>query len=119
MQVATSVQTRPAKLNTSSVAPSRRHKGVYGVPLSPQAEELMAALLVLDDQHALGLLCGAVDAGWGISDIEDFIIAPAVTRLGQLWLRGRLTDDTFTQMGNLAERVEWSFRHRLVAAQAS
>jgi hypothetical protein len=92
----------------------RRHKGIYGVPLGPQADDLMYALLGNDHERAVGVLMRAANNGWALADVEDLIIEPAVTRLGQLWLRGRLPDDAFNQVGTLAEQVEWAFRQRLV-----
>lgn len=84
------------------------------MPLGPFAEELSAALLVRDPGRALSVLMRAVEAEWKLPDVEEFVIAAAVTRLGELWLRGRLSDDEFEQVGSLAERVERAFRHRLV-----
>jgi hypothetical protein len=84
------------------------------MPLGPYAEELSAALLIKDRGRALSVLMRAVEAEWKLSDVEEFVIAAAVTRLGELWLRGRLSDDEFEQVGALAERVEVAFRYRLV-----
>lgn len=91
-----------------------RNKSRFGMPLGPYAEELSAALLIKDRIRALSVLMRAVEAEWKLSDVEEFVIAAAVTRLGELWLRGRLSDDEFGQVGALAERVEVAFRHRLV-----
>ena|SRR5579884_2802535 len=93
---------------------NRKSKGSAGMPLGPLAEELSAALLVQDHRRSLSVLMRAVEEEWTLVDIEEFVIAPAVTRLGELWLRGRLSDSDFDQVGALAERVETSFRHRLV-----
>lgn len=46
-------------------------------------------------------------------DVEEVIIAPAVSRLGELWLRGRIDDLAFDRIGGLAETVEVAYR-RLV-----
>jgi len=92
----------------------RRHKGMYGVPVGPQADDLISGLLLHDHERSVGVLMRAIDVGWALADVEDLIIEPAITRLGQLWLRGRLSDDAFSQVGTLAERVEWAFRQRLV-----
>ncbi len=94
--------------------PSTRRKSRFGVPLGPYAEELSAALLIKDRGRALSVLMRAVEAEWKLSDVEEFVIAAAVSRLGELWLRGRLSDDEFEQVGALAERVEVAFRYRLV-----
>lgn len=102
---------RGAKSNTRT---SSRSKSRFGMPLGPYAEELSAALLIKDRGRALSVLMRAVEAEWKLSDVEEFVIAAAVTRLGELWLRGRLSDDEFGQVGALAERVEVAFRHRLV-----
>jgi hypothetical protein len=92
----------------------RRSKGRFGMPLGPYAEELSAGLLIKDYGRALSVLMRAAEAEWKLPDIEEFVIAAAVTRLGELWLRGRLSDNEFEQVGALAERVEVAFRHRLV-----
>jgi hypothetical protein len=62
-------------------------------------------------ERALSILERAGDEGWELRDVEEMIIAPAVTRLGQLWIRGRLDDGAFTQSGAIAESVERSYRH--------
>lgn len=93
---------------------SRRSKSLFGVPLGPFADELSAALLIKDHRRALSVLLRAADGNWKLADIEELVIAAAVTRLGELWLRGRLSDPEFDEVGGLAERVERSFRHRLV-----
>lgn len=93
---------------------TRRSKGLVGMPLGPFAEELSAALLVQDHRRALSVLLRAIEEDWTLVDVEELVIAPAVSRLGDLWIRGRLSDADFDQVGRLAERVEMSFRHRLV-----
>lgn len=102
---------RDPKTADGSLHRSRRP---FGVPLGPYAEELSASLLIQDRRRALAVLMRAIDEDWALPDIEEFVIAAAVTRLGELWLRGRLTDGDFENVGALAERVEVAFRHRLV-----
>src|SRR5438105_3002273 len=82
------------------------------------ASDFADAILQNDRARALRILRLAVDTGWSLRDVESNIVEPAVTRLGELWVRGRLDDQTFKRVGELAERVEWSFRHS-VAAQRS
>jgi hypothetical protein len=85
--------------------------------MGPHAEELLAALLVRDHRRALAVLLRGIEDIGNLDDIEELVIAPAVTRLGQLWLRGRLGDAEFEQIGALAERVERSFRHHLASGR--
>jgi hypothetical protein len=98
--------------------PDRRPK--IGSPLSagPEAYELAGALMGLDQKRALGLLTTATADGWDVKDVEDFIIEPAVTRLGDLWTHGRLDEGTFRRAGALAEAVELAWRNHLVRANA-
>jgi len=63
------------------------------------------------------VLLRAVEEEWKLPDVEELVIAAAVTRLGELWLRGRMSDADFDQVGALAENVEMAFRHRLVNRQ--
>lgn len=93
---------------------TRRSKSLFGMPLGPLAEELSAALLIKDRRRALSVLMRAVEEEWKLPDVEEFVIAAGVTRLGELWLRGRMSDSEFEQVGALAEHVEVAFRHRLV-----
>jgi hypothetical protein len=107
--------TAPAarrRLATGGLDP-RERKGVYGLPLGPHADELTLALLVQNHLRALAVLIRATREGWSLHDVEELIIAPAVSRVGELWLKGRLDDATFTQTGALAEQVERSFRQFL------
>ncbi len=83
-----------------------------GLPPSPYALELATALMGRNKERALSILERAGDEGWDLRDVEEMIIAPAVTRLGQLWIRGRLDDGSFSHAGSLAESVERSYRHR-------
>lgn len=76
----------------------------------PHASELSSALLALSRDRAIGVLLRAKRDGWELRDVEEVIIAPAVSRLGELWLRGRIDDDTFNRAGALAETVEISYR---------
>lgn len=89
----------------------------HGLSLGPHADELARALLHHDRDGALATLTEAADSGWSLAQIEEEVIGPAVAKLGELWLRRRLDDATFTRSGALAERVEWTFRHSLVAHQ--
>ena len=104
-------RVRGAKIGART---SRKSKGLLGMPLGPLADELSASLLVQDHRRALSVLMRAVEEEWKLVDIEEFVIAAAVSRLGELWLRGRLSDSEFEQVGTLAERVEVAFRHRMV-----
>lgn len=81
--------------------------------IGSHARELASALVVRNKPRALAVLVRAGTDGWELREVEEHIIAPAVTRLGQLWLRGRLDDSTFSQAGALAEAVERAFRRVL------
>lgn len=83
------------------------------VPPGPYAQQLATALVGRNKERALSILERAGDEGWELREVEEQIIAPAVTRLGQLWIRGRLDDGGFRHAGALAENVERSYRsHR-------
>jgi len=83
------------------------------LPGGPQATELASALHANNRDRALGVLLQANSDGWEMRDVEEVIIAPAVSRLGELWLRGRIDDNAFDRIGGLAETVEIAYR-RLV-----
>lgn len=87
------------------------------LPGGPQATELASALHTNNRDRALGILLQANADGWEMRDVEEVIIAPAVSRLGELWLRGRINDSVFEQIGGLAEKVEIAYR-RLVLQPA-
>jgi B12 binding domain len=82
-----------------------------GLPVGPYAQELASALIGRNKDRALSVLERAGDDGWELRDVEEMIIVPAVTKVGQLWIRGRLDDGTFSQAGAIAECVERSYRN--------
>jgi hypothetical protein len=88
----------------------RLASGMRRPSLGPFAQDLASALLGRKRERALAVLVRAANEGWEIREVEEDIIVPAVTRLGQLWLRGRFDDSTFRQIGSLAESVERRFR---------
>ncbi len=108
-----------APLPRSSVASragaSGRLRGTHR-PGGSYASELASALLGRNKERALAVLVRAGHDGWDLRDIEELIIVPAVTRLGQLWIRGRLDEASFNQAGALAETVEKAFRSALFHA---
>ena len=83
-----------------------------GLPPGPYAIELATALVGRKKERALSVLERAGDEGWDLREVEEQIIVPAVTRIGQLWIRGRLDDGGFSHAGALAEDVERSYRSR-------
>lgn len=87
------------------------HRNLPGGPL---ATELISALLANNRSRALGVLLQASNDGWAIRDVEDVIIAPAVSRLGELWLRGRIDDPAFERIGSMAEAVERAYRQSVL-----
>jgi hypothetical protein len=78
------------------------------------AQDLTAAILAQSIDRAVNLLLRAKNDGWELRDLEQFIIAPAVTSLGQMWQDGRLDEAAFKRAGALAEVVERSFRQALL-----
>jgi hypothetical protein len=90
-------------------APSSR-----GRAAAPFAQELTAAILARNADRAVNLLVRARSEGWELRDLEQYVIAPAVTKLGQMWQAGRLDDSAFEKAGALAESVERTFRQSLV-----
>jgi len=108
---AKTIRTTPESDNNDNVKESHHRR--LGTSLGPLAIEFAEALLKHDRSKAMQALSHAMERSWTIADIEDKIIAPAVSRLGELWVRGRLDDATFTRAGAFAERVEWSFRQSL------
>jgi hypothetical protein len=77
-------------------------------------QELTAAILAQNTDRAVTLLIRAKDEGWELRELEQFIIAPAVTRLGQMWQSGRLDEPAFKRAGAFAEGVERTFRQSLL-----
>src|SRR5437660_849188 len=82
-----------------------RHKVALSRSIGSRAIELTSALLGRDGDRALNVLLRASNDGWELRDIEKSVIAPAVARLCQMRVRGRLDDLAFEQGGQLAETV--------------
>jgi hypothetical protein len=82
----------------------------HGVALSPQAEALAEALLRLDGDDALRGLLALHGQGNDLDSIEESALEPALRKVGELWLRGRIDDARFDQINTLAEAVEVQFR---------
>jgi hypothetical protein len=91
-----------------------RSYGNTGRSVGPRALELASALLVRNSDRALSVLVRASNEGWELREVEQKIIAPAVTRVCQMWMRGRVDEITFNQAGSLAESVERSYRDVLL-----
>ena len=77
-------------------------------------QEMTTSILAQNADRAVALLLRAKDEGWELRELEQFIIAPAVTRLGQMWQSGRLDESSFRRAGAVAEGVERSFRQTLL-----
>ena|SRR5579859_1582069 len=77
-------------------------------------QELAGAFLAQNVDRGVNLLLRAKHEGWELRDLEQYIIAPAVTRLGQMWQNGRLDESAFKRAGGVAEIVELSFRQSLL-----
>ena len=82
----------------------------HGLPLTPQAEALVEAFLRLSGPDALALLLSLHEQGQGLDEIETNTLEPALTKMGELWLRGRIDDGRFEGFRALAENVERQFR---------
>ncbi|MBI2941753.1 MAG: B12-binding domain-containing protein [Chloroflexi bacterium] len=83
----------------------------HGLALTPRAADLLDALLRGDRERALGTLVDAYrDEGKLLLDIEQELLAPALVKAGELWVRGRLGDSAFERVGRFAEQVERAFR---------
>ena len=87
-----------------------RGKYSHGLALNPRAEALSEAFLRLNGKEALMVLLDLHRQGMSIDDIEHSTLEPAITKVGELWLRGRVEDARFDQFGALAESVERHFR---------
>jgi hypothetical protein len=106
-----------AILHRRSVSPTKedgRSHGTTARSVGPRALELASALLVRNSDRALSVLVRASNEGWELRDVEQKIIAPAVTRVCHMWMRGRVDETTFNQAGSLAEAVERSYRDVLL-----
>lgn len=99
---------------TSPTRDDGRSHGASARSVGPRALELVSALLVRNSDRALSVLVRATNEGWELRDVEQMIIAPAVTRVCQMWMRGRVDEVTFNQAGSLAETVERSYRDVLL-----
>ncbi len=104
------LQTKPVPYSRRD---NPRQKEALVRSVGPRAIELASALLVRNGERALGVLVRASNEGWELRDVEQMIIAPAVARVCQMRVRGRVDESTFNQAGALAESVERSFRAEL------
>ncbi len=82
----------------------------HGLPLTPQAEALAEAFLRLDGTVALRLLVDRYEQGQSLEEIERLLLEPALKKIGELWLRGRVDDAWFDEFADLAHSVERQFR---------
>ncbi len=89
---------------------TRPGKYGHGLALAPQAEALAEALLHLRGRDALQVLLDLHRDGRTLDDIESEALEPALVKVGELWLRGRVDDYHFHTLGELAENVERQFR---------
>jgi hypothetical protein len=65
------------------------------------------------------MLTTLYDEGTAVSVLEKEVIAPALVRLGEMWVRGRLGDNSFRRLGGIAEQVEREFRQYIVTKEAT
>ncbi len=82
----------------------------HGLALTPHGEALAEAFLRLSGQDALRLLLAQHAKGESLDEIERTMLEPALTKMGELWLRGRVDDSWFDDLGVLAHNVERQFR---------
>lgn len=101
---------RPGPTRRGLGWPSLPGKYGHGVPLAPRAEELAEAFLRLDGNRALRQLVSMHEQGHDLDDIESNALEPALTKVGELWVRGRVDDAWFDDLSLLAQSVERQFR---------
>jgi hypothetical protein len=88
----------------------------HGLALTPVSESLLEAMLRLSAQDALRQLMGLADQGWPIQEIESRALSPALTKIGEMWLRGRLDESRLERITALAESVERQFHVAMAKA---
>jgi hypothetical protein len=86
----------------------------HGLALAPRAEALSEAFFRLDGPAALRLLLAQHTMGRSLDEIEATTLEPALTKIGELWLRGRVDDAWFDEFSDLALSVERQFRRAIV-----
>ncbi len=81
----------------------------HGLAMTPISQALADALLRMSADDALRQLVGLAEQGWPILEIESRALAPALTKIGEMWLRGRLDEGRLERISELAENVERQF----------
>lgn len=114
------VPVSPSDQSTKSTerTKERASTGKYrhGSALTPQAAKLLEALTRGDRRRALRHLTTLYDEGMPVSELEKNVLVPAMVKLGEMWVRGRLGDSSFKRLGSIAEQVERDFRQYIIAA---
>lgn len=115
--------TVPVSPSSQSTKPTERSndrastgKYRHGPALTPQAAKLLDALTRGDRRRALRHLTTLYDEGMPVSEMEKNVLVPAMVKLGEMWVRGRLGDNSFKRLGGIAEQVERDFRQYIIAA---
>ena len=112
----------PSNQPTKSTEPSNERTSTskyrHGPALTPQAAKLLEALTRGDRRRALRLLTTLYDEGMPVSEMEKNVLIPAMVKLGEMWVRGRLGDNSFKRLGSIAEQVERDFRQYIIAASS-
>ena len=98
--------------------PARPLPGKYGhgIALTPMSESLTEAFLRLAADDALRQLVELDERGWPLADIENLVMSPALNKIGEMWLRGRIDEGKLEKISGLAESVERQF-HVVIAKQ--
>jgi hypothetical protein len=88
----------------------------HGLALTPVSQSLVEALMHLSADGALRQLMDLAEQGWSIQEIESRALSPALTKIGEMWLRGRLDDGRLERITALAESVERQFHVAIAKA---
>ena len=100
----------PAEATTSARLPRRPSP-------PPHVAKLVQAFLHGDRRRALRLLTALYDEGMTVTDLERDVLTPAMVKLGEMWMRGRLGESSFKRLGGIAEQVERDFRQYILTAR--
>ena len=113
-QAASVVRPRPVVRSPRALRPG---KYGHGLALAPDAEALSEALVRLRSDEALTLLVRLHSQRRGLDEIESTVLEPAIRKVGELWLRGRLDSSRFDLIGAVAIEVERHFHQVLATAE--
>ena len=87
------------------------------IPMTAEAANLFRALMRGNRRRALRLLTRLYDEQMPMTEIEQVVLAPAIAKLGELWLAGRINDRVFQRLGAMSEQIERELRHHMLQTQ--